>query len=194
MKQKDFSELSVIILAGGRSRRMGKDKRKIILDDKSLFEYSLLLAKSFSDDIIISANDNLDLFNPFVVVTDKYKDAGPVAGIISALAVIKNRYALLLTCDMPFITDDLINSLIKEKSPDELVMFDHPDNFYPFPALIPVELETELNKKLLEGTRSVKRVLEDIPLKRINIPPFTPQKAFMNINRPDEYRSAIEKM
>jgi molybdopterin-guanine dinucleotide biosynthesis protein A len=102
---------TTIILAGGQSSRMGSNKALILYHGKPLVQYSIDLAKSFSSDILISSNSHdLDHFG-HIVVPDILEVKAPLAGIHAGLKASGTPWNLILTCDMPNITADLVNRL-----------------------------------------------------------------------------------
>lgn len=114
------SSLSIVILAGGRSRRMGRDKKQIILPDgNSFLSKSLKLASSITPNIIVSSGlagikrkafcliSNLE----YIEIPDNVPGIGPIAGIESALlSGISDRY-LFMACDQPYLSAQVLYSL-----------------------------------------------------------------------------------
>lgn len=184
---EDNSGISVIILAGGKSRRLGRDKRSITLNNRSLIDYSLALARKVSDDIIFSSNDYLPNFEQYKVIPDNIEGAGPVQGIISSMKQIKYKHSLLLTCDMPFISANLINRLISQSEEEFITHYSIADQFYPFPSLIPLSMRQKVIDLENAGKNSMKSIFLSLPIKKINIPDETFKFAFLNVNRLEEY-------
>ncbi|NBO65170.1 MAG: molybdenum cofactor guanylyltransferase [Acidobacteria bacterium] len=114
--------IPVAILAGGKSRRMGKDKALLPLHGRPLIDYPLSIAISISQHIsvvISSAQLAVTAYQqlaapPLVsLLTDDYEHCGPLGGLVTALNFyISPRALLLLPCDMPFLTRSLIESLL----------------------------------------------------------------------------------
>lgn len=114
---------SIIILCGGRSRRMGKDKGSLILDNKPMILHVLDTAKDIADEIILVLRDQkqIEKYKPILknknmsikVVTDETKDLGPLVGISTGLSQIKSEYAQILPCDSPFISKEFVLKMFK---------------------------------------------------------------------------------
>lgn len=106
---------SCIILAGGEGRRVGgKDKGLIKLDNKTYIEHVLDKVKNQSDDIIISANRNIDTYKTFCdkVIPDISSNYnGPLSGISSCLSHCKHEWVLIVPCDMPHLPDNVASQL-----------------------------------------------------------------------------------
>ena len=104
-----------IILAGGKSSRMGSDKGFLMLNSKAFVQYSIDALKPLvSEIIIVSDNPNYDNFG-LKRVNDIIKEAGPVSGICSGLEASKSDYNLILSCDIPLITTAVLKKLIDAK-------------------------------------------------------------------------------
>jgi molybdopterin-guanine dinucleotide biosynthesis protein A len=183
-------EISVIILAGGKSSRLGTDKRSIKLNNRSLIDYSLALARKVSDDIVFSANDYLPNFKEHKVIPDEVEGAGPIQGIISSMKQIKYTHCLLLTCDMPFISLKLINSLILRSEEEFITHYDSAYQFYPFPSVIPISMHQKIIDLEKAGKNSLKSIFLSFPTKEIDLPDETTKFAFLNVNRPEDYKMA----
>ena len=104
-------KFSAIILAGGLSQRMGSPKALIPYRGKPLIQYSVDLATTVTAVTFISANGHdLDHLG-FRVVPDIYPVKAPLAGIHAGLTASPHLWNLVLSCDMPGITRDLIRRL-----------------------------------------------------------------------------------
>jgi len=105
-------KLTAIILAGGKSKRMGANKALIPYRGKALIQYSIDLARCFTNDIIISANTGELAHLGYRIVPDLLPIPAPLTGIHAALLSSKTSWNLVLTCDMPNVTRDLIDQMI----------------------------------------------------------------------------------
>lgn len=104
---------SAIILAGGKSRRMGTDKAFLEFDGKLLIERVIESVRRVCDEVVIVSND-LDSYARFGVpiVGDVYPNKGSLGGIFSGLLAIHEPYALAVACDMPFLNEALLRHMI----------------------------------------------------------------------------------
>jgi len=107
-----------VIVAGGRSRRFGSDKRRLRLwgdDGPTLLERTAALVGSLCDETIVVLNDEHDWPElPARKVRDAYPDAGPLSGIWSGLAAATQPYALVVAADMPLLEPELLRWMIAE--------------------------------------------------------------------------------
>lgn len=178
--------ISAIILAGGLSRRMGEDKRALPLDGKTLLKYSVDLARKFSDDILISANDYLPVFSEFRVIPDREEGAGPLLAIASVLPHIKYSDSLVLTCDMPFINEEIIQNLINHHVDAKISLFRFEQMAQPFPSIVPKSSLREIEKIIGKNIRSMKMSLEELPVNFLLPDTTLNEHTFLNINRPED--------
>jgi molybdopterin-guanine dinucleotide biosynthesis protein A len=107
---------SAVILAGGQSARMGRDKAELALAGETLLERQLKLAQAVGAvELLISgrAGQNYARFG-CPVLTDNFPQAGPLAGIESALQVCRHPLLLVLAVDMPQLTSAVLSVLLEQ--------------------------------------------------------------------------------
>ena len=108
-------QFSCIILAGGEGKRAGgSDKGLLPYKDRALIEHVIDTVKFQVDDIIISANRNIDLYKQYTnKVINDFSDNyhGPLAGITACLPHCKHEIVLVVACDMPNLPDKLVDRL-----------------------------------------------------------------------------------
>ena len=111
-----FPDISAIILCGGKASRMaGEDKGLVVYRRKPLVQHVIERITPQVDDIVISANRNLDLYRDFSsrVISDTHDGyAGPLAGIASCLSYCKHDRVLVVACDMPLLPENLVDRLM----------------------------------------------------------------------------------
>ncbi len=111
---------TAIILAGGKSSRMGFDKQFIKLGDKLIIELIIEQLRALFKEIIIVSNMP-EKYTKLgcIVVQDEYKDCGPLGGIHVGLNTSSSMYSYVIACDMPYIEVQYIeymSSIIKNAS------------------------------------------------------------------------------
>lgn len=111
---------TAIILAGGKSSRMGEDKGLVLLNGKPMVDYLLRLFDSLGiKSIIISNNPTYKQFN-VPVYEDIIKEKGPLAGIYTGLSVTETEKNIVVSCDVPCVSSHLIEVLLSS-SINELI-------------------------------------------------------------------------
>lgn len=114
--------VSGFVQAGGQSRRMGRNKALLALGAHTLIEHALERLAPFVSQLAIITNTP-EIYQHLAV--ESYQDiigAGPLSGIHSALVHARNDYAVVLACDMPFVSAALIELLLGERAGYQLVM------------------------------------------------------------------------
>jgi molybdopterin-guanine dinucleotide biosynthesis protein A len=115
-------ELTAIILAGGKSRRMGVNKALMSYKGKPLIQYSIDLALCMTANILISSNREELSCLGFPVVKDSSAVETPLAGIHAGLKASTTAWNLVLTCDMPNVSGALILHLLEHTGKDFLLV------------------------------------------------------------------------
>lgn len=123
IKQKNFSG---VILAGGKSRRMGTPKPFLELHGKRMIDIVLDSLREVFDEIIIAVDDKNRFvgFRDVTIVEDVVRECGPLGGIHAGLEAISHERAFFMACDMPCLHNDVIHQLLmqsKEKQCDALI-------------------------------------------------------------------------
>jgi molybdopterin-guanine dinucleotide biosynthesis protein A len=127
-----MSENNIVgaILAGGQSKRMGRDKSFLMFDSKALIEHTIDKIKKYLKKIIIITNQNNEFFskNKLVTVKDCIEgQQGPLVGILTAMKWAKKNFNECLwvatfPCDSPFFPESIIQDFIKESKKNESLL------------------------------------------------------------------------
>ena len=100
---------TAVILAGGKSTRMGFDKQQLKIGNKIIAEYIAdKLSNDFSQIIVVSNKPHLYENTGLFVVEDEIKGYGPLAGLYTGLTYSKSKFIYLIACDMPNISLEFI--------------------------------------------------------------------------------------
>ena len=117
-----------VVLAGGKSKRFGKDKSIVKLNNKTLLEYTLDKIKSKLNKIIIVSNNKI--LNNHITINDCIDgQLGPLVGVLSSMKwIVKNNYSydwiITFPCDTPFFNISLIDKFVEvSKLNDSLLYF-----------------------------------------------------------------------
>ena len=116
-----MAHLTVFVLAGGKSSRMGADKALLELAGQTLLQHTLELARAVSEDVrIVGAHEKFGEFAP--VVEDKYSNRGPLGGIHAALASTSSEFNLVVAVDLPFLEKRFLQHLVTEALASDAVV------------------------------------------------------------------------
>lgn len=120
MPAADAPPIYGLVLSGGRSSRMGRDKALLKYHGKSQIEWTAELARLVCERVYVSVrpdqvNDPERARLPQIV--DRVENKGPIAGILAAQAAAPDVAWLVLACDLPFIDDPTLRHLIASRDP-----------------------------------------------------------------------------
>ena len=188
------SKITGIILAGGKSSRMGRDKGWIEVNNKPLINYAIEALKPYCDQILISSNSKKYKSLGYPVYEDKIKNCGPLGGIYSSLLHSSTHKNMVLSCDMPLISTELIKYVLDKCIEGKLSLPIHGANFMePLCAVYPLEAIPHLEKFIKEGKLKLIDLVNSITTKQIMIDPsnyFYHPDLFLNINIPGDLERA----
>ncbi|QLK63103.1 molybdenum cofactor guanylyltransferase MobA [Enterobacteriaceae bacterium Kacie_13] len=174
-----------VILAGGRSSRMGEDKGLVKVNDKPLFEHIAERLSPQVGEILISCNQNTDRYGKdFRTVPDLIQNfSGPLAGMLAALTVSKTEWMLFVPCDVPGFPDNLADSFLAEIAGGQAVYARDPVREHPTLCLLNRSLIPALNTYLENGDRRLMIFFHDIDAKTVL---FQDASHFSNLNTPED--------
>lgn len=178
-------KITGIILAGGQSKRMGVDKSKVIYNNVPLIEYPINLFDKICDEIIISVDNNKLKEYDYLKVPDEIGKYGPLAGIYSCLKKSNNNVNIVISCDMPLITENFLNYIISNFENYELVMPFYKSHFEPLCAIYTKSLIPIIEKLILKNDYSPLSLIPLCKFKKLIVDetlPFFNKELFYNIN------------
>ena len=118
-----ITDVTGVLLAGGKSRRMGEDKRFILVGQQTLFERSCaVLRELFEQVCVVIAQDSPALQAEVPVVRDLMPDYGSLGGLYTGLRLAKTQYVFLAACDMPFLNPTVIRHMVQLKDSADIVI------------------------------------------------------------------------
>lgn len=185
------SKVTGIILAGGKSTRMGTDKGVVEINGKKIIQYVIDVLKEVTDEIIIVANN--DNYNDlgYKVYHDIVKDCGPIGGIYSGLFYSKTETNIVLSCDTPLITKKVLESLLSHWEENELVVSRENGFIHPLCALYKKCNILKIKKNIDNGNYKLKELTEDFKTKFVD---FNDGDIFSNLNSRKDIEQFIYKI
>ena len=116
-------EVTGVLLAGGKSRRMGEDKRYLVVGEQTLLERGLgVLRSMFHEVLVVIAQDSAPLDIDARVVRDLVPDCGSLGGIYTGLTQATTPYIFAVACDMPFLNQAVITQFTNRRDTADIVM------------------------------------------------------------------------
>ncbi|MWN05328.1 molybdenum cofactor guanylyltransferase MobA [Gilliamella sp. Pas-s95] len=188
--------ITAIILAGGKSTRMnGNDKGLLLLQQKPLYQHVIDRIQPHVDALMINCNRHIQQYQKagYPVFSDDLAGfCGPLSGIYSGLLRSKTDWNLFISCDTPFLPDDLIDRLAVYTANNSAI---YPyDGQYHHPTILLIHKTTipQLQAYLEQGERKLMLFLEQISAKSVD---FSDKAAcFININTVEELNAFNQKV
>lgn len=116
-----IDDCTAIILAGGDSRRMGRDKAMLPFAGRPLIQSVISAIQPLFPATLVSVRERrLEIDLP--QVCDMQADGGPLSGLVTALGGIATPWAFVVACDMPFISGALIEQLAGHRARQQAVV------------------------------------------------------------------------
>lgn len=179
------NQLTGIILSGGKSSRMGQDKGFCELNKKPLITYSIDVLSPICNQILIGANSDNYAKLGYPVIKDEITNIGPIGGIYSCLKSSKTNDNIILSCDMPLVTAELIAYILSERDDYEVII----PVFKGFQEPLCAYYNKSITPGLLEAINANKYKIQDVikglKTKFITIEkslPFYQENLFANMN------------
>ncbi|MCX8011355.1 MAG: molybdenum cofactor guanylyltransferase [Ignavibacteria bacterium] len=192
-------EFTAVILAGGKSSRFGQNKALIKISDETIIERLLKELKKIFSEIILSTNsfDEFEFLN-LKMYSDIYKECGPLGGIHSGLMNSQTIKNFIISCDLPFITSEIIQFISQYKTQKQITVTKVNGIIQPLCGVYSKECLPVI-EKLLIGDSHIRRkhsvldLIESCDSEIIELEKefenYNP-KSFWNINTVEEYKLA----
>ena len=183
-------KVSGIIVAGGRSSRIGVDKALLKVGGSTMIERIISVLQQVAGHVLISAGNGKYSFTGYSHVEDKFADIGPIGGIYSALKASSTPINIVVSCDLPFLSVDLLDYLLQNSLENELIIPVH-NNFYePLCAVYNVSLLPVIEQQINDGDYKLINLITKTDSKLLPITsdlPFYKPNVFNNINSIADY-------
>lgn len=183
----------MIILAGGASRRMGRDKSDLMIDGKTFLEMQIEKGEKLGISDIILSGYHGDKKYKYPVVTDRIPGKGPLGGLEACLRRAENPHCLVLGVDVPLVPVQELSALIStvNRAKSDAVILRHSGHEEPLMGIYRTDLADSM--------------LEEITLRKGSVFAFLRKNGyecyesqaedwyFSNINDPEIYKETVEK-
>lgn len=179
------NSVPVFILAGGKSSRMKTNKALLPWGDSTIIESLIKAVKEMGNPLQIIGDrcEYPDIDIPCLY--DSVNDAGPAAGILTAMLHARHNYAIVLSCDMPW-APRLIHQLLLHQDAD-VCLFHTQDKQFPFPGKYSTQIKFVWADMLARGERKVGNFINYFAVKSL---PCQDELLLTNINFPVDYENA----
>jgi molybdopterin-guanine dinucleotide biosynthesis protein A len=188
--------LTGVILAGGKSSRMGQPKALLPFDSEPLIVHTVRTLRHLSSDIVVVAAPEQDLPSlPVTLVRDEVAYQGPVGGILYGLRAARSEICFVTSCDAPFLNLELIAFLIAQMTDYDVVVPYWQERLQPLHAVYRRSVAPLLQEQLERGELRPIFLYKKVRTREISpdeIRRFDPEGlSFRNMNSPEDYQTAL---
>ena len=192
--QTAIAQTEAFILAGGASSRMGADKSQLLLENQTFVERIA--------DTLLTVTDSITLvggreYSTLSTVADVYPQWGALGGLHAALSACRSEWAIVVACDLPFVTSELFQRLASLRAKSRRLVPIQPDGRpQPLAALYRADPCAARATELIEkGRRRPLDLLEAVNTRWVEFTEIAnlaqAERFFVNINTPGDYYEAI---
>lgn len=187
------ASVEAFILAGGLSRRMGEPKALLDVGGRPMLAHVADVAARVASSVTLVSDRSQEIsFLGLPIIPDVHHAAGPLGGLHAALIAARTEAVLLVSCDLPFLTPQLLTGLIRRHGPWPVTV-PRTDRLHPVCAVYQRSLADLAERSLRESRRSMLSFLESAGYEAVDVssmePPVDPM-ALTNVNDPDELATA----
>lgn len=179
----------MVILAGGKSSRMGRDKSDLLLGEKTFLEVQVEKGRSLGiEDIVVSGYKGDRCSVP--IVKDRLLEKGPLGGLEACFRQVQNPLVLVLCVDVPLVPVSELEKLIAiAEESHQAVILRHGDRTEPMMGVFPADMADDMVEEIEKGRGRIFHVLE----KRGYTVYETeePDELFRNVNDQEEYEKML---
>ncbi len=191
--------VSAALLAGGRSRRMGRTKALIEVGGRRMIDRVLDAAVATGcDPVVVVGGDVNELASlPVPLLADRYPGEGPLGGVVTALDAVTNDASrgphgvLVLPCDIPLVSADALAPLLERWRDDptvDVVVATTHGRREPMCAVWSTAVGETVRRRFDAGERALHRVLEHLRCAEVEIDPA----ALRNVNAPSDLAAVVQ--
>jgi molybdopterin-guanine dinucleotide biosynthesis protein A len=179
----------LIIMAGGKSSRMKRDKALLPFGGyTSLAEYQYERFKASFSNVYISAKENKFDFS-VDIIEDCYADSSPLVSLISIFETLTDiDEVVVLSVDSPFVTEEHFKTLChRAEKESDIIVVESPNGLEPLCAIYRQRIVSIAKEMLQTNQHRLKSLFERVKTQKVL---FLDEKPFMNLNYPLDYELA----
>ncbi len=194
-----FNDITGVMLAGGESKRMGKNKALLEINGMTMIESGFQVLSSIFDEVILITNSPEEYdFLGCRKFSDIHIGYGSIAGIHSALSAAANDRIFAVACDMPFINSELVRIICNNSAGyDATVPLNSEGSPEPLHAVYAKSALNEISRMISEEEKKITMLFERTITNFISPVAYShiheSEKSFCNANTPDEFSEFQQK-
>jgi len=182
--------IGCVILAGGKSSRMGTDKALLEIDGTNFIGKIAGELNFFVEKFFARGNCEAVSVPGWRNIPDIYPECGPIGGLHAALKTCRSDALVCVTCDMPLITSELVRDLCDQMTEeyDAVILKETDGRIHPTCGIYRKSAVNVFEQQILDGNYRMMRVLDRLRVKYVTIDPQTGSRQLKNINTPEDLR------
>jgi molybdenum cofactor guanylyltransferase len=190
------SQVTAAILVGGQARRLaGTDKSQLLVGGRTILDRQISVLRELTPHILLVARDGPPpLSSRFPVVRDPAAGAGPLAGLYAALLNAPTERAVVIACDLPFLTAPFLSRLAALLDDADAAVPHDGRRLHPLCAAYRTGLADRLLEQMNAGVFSVRAALAGCRVREMGpeeLSPFDAEgRLLLNVNTPEDYARA----
>src|SRR5215467_15871452 len=197
LSNQRIPDATAVVLAGGKSSRMGRPKSLLLFDGEPLISHIVRTLKQMFNETVIVASPEQELPElPAILVRDEVAYQGPVGGLYYGLTAASGKFCFVISCDVPFLNPSLIAYLVSQIADRDVVVPYWENRFQPLHAVyrtsvLPL-LKAQLDRRELRPVYLFDKV-KTVKVDEGEIRRFDPEGlSFLNMNTPEDYERALQ--
>jgi molybdenum cofactor guanylyltransferase len=190
-------EVTGVLLAGGKSRRMGEDKRYLVMGGETLLERGLGVLRSvFQEVLIVIAQDSSPIGVDARFVRDLVPECGSLGGLYTGLMQATTPHIFVVACDMPFLDQAVIAQFTSRRATADIVMAKLAARLHPMHALYGKRCLPVLEQMIQARQLKIQEVVSHASLRvqyvtEMDLSSIDPSgRSFQNVNTPADLEAA----
>jgi molybdopterin-guanine dinucleotide biosynthesis protein A len=191
------AQASGFVLAGGRSRRMGRDKALLPWKDATLLDHALRRLERVAADVHVLCGPRpryADHGAPLVL--DGSRDGGALVGVLAGLGALRRPLGVFLAVDLPWLPPELLERLVELADGYDAVLPVTARGHEPLAAVYARSCLAPVRDRVRRGALKLTGFLDELRVREVGeaeLRPYgAPERIFANLNAPEDYAAARE--
>ena len=185
---------SAIVLCGGRSRRMGRDKWSLPFGHENLLERTVRVVGEVVPEVVVVPRKGQKIEGDYKIARDR--GDGPLSGLVAGLGAMEGSRAFLTSCDVPFLSVAYVKRMLEISHGHPIAVPVIDGRHMPTSAVYSIEVLPTARRLLDEGKRRPRDLIDAFDariVKAEELEEIDPDlQSLRNCNTPEEYAEALE--
>ena len=192
MSHEKSPGITGVILVGGKSRRMGRDKALLAVGGRTLFEITLAAVREVIGTVILVGDRPERFASIGLPVYPDLLDGSSLGGVYTGLARAETSRIFVVSCDLPFPSAAVIRRLVELSPGYDVVVPETPNGYEPLFAVYSQGCREPILRQLDGGNRCVFDFYPQVRTRAVTVDELADiadiDRCFLNLNTPEEYR------